>query len=67
MSFEKLKKFSIGILVEPVVWSYGPVISLPSDMWQKYALVFRSVWVASSFKGATGPDQITTNICERQF
>ena len=52
----------IGHLVEIVVWSYTPVLELRSDVWNKYLTVFNSVWVASSFKGATGSNQILTDI-----
>lgn len=62
ISMDKLKSFDIETLIEPVIWFYKPVVSLPSDMWQKYAKVFPSVWIASSFKGATGSNKIITDM-----
>ena len=31
------------------------------DLWDKYSLVFDSIWVASAFKGATGPCMFVTD------
>lgn len=64
MSVQELLASPLGKLVEPVVWKYTPSIDsfLPVDIWDKYATVFGSVWIASAFKGATGPDKITTDI-----
>lgn len=66
MSQQELQASPLGKLVEPVVWKYTPSIDsfLPVDIWDKYATVFGSVWIASAFKGATGPDKITTDISE---
>lgn len=59
-----LKKFDIGAIVQPVIWWYQPEITFHSSIWKKYASIFSDIWVASSFKGATGPDQILSNISE---
>lgn len=63
-SLEELLSSNLGSLVEPVIWKYTPTVTtdLPSDMWEKYAKTFNSVWIASAFKGATGPDKLITNI-----
>lgn len=44
-------------LVEPVVWKYtrDPASTLTDRLWQNYARVWKSVWVATAFKGATAP------------
>lgn len=51
-------------MIEPVVWKYTPIIDtyLPEEMWDKYATVFQNVWIATAFKGATGPDKYITDI-----
>lgn len=36
--------------------------TLLTGMWDRYARVFDSVWVASAFKGATGPCMFATDI-----
>lgn len=67
ISVHKLKKFNIEALIEPVIWFYRPVVSLPSELWEKYAQVFSSVWIASCFKGATGSNQIITDASKVAF
>uniref|UniRef100_A0A1B6LZF5 beta-N-acetylhexosaminidase n=1 Tax=Graphocephala atropunctata TaxID=36148 RepID=A0A1B6LZF5_9HEMI len=64
MSLQELIASSVGSLVEPVVWKYTPTVDtyLPAEIWDKYATVFGSVWIASAFKGATGPDKFVTDI-----
>ncbi|XP_014671259.1 PREDICTED: hexosaminidase D-like isoform X2 [Priapulus caudatus] len=61
---EVFLKYKIGDLVEPMVWAYHPNLTqfLHAGIWDQYAKVFKKVWVASSFKGATGIDQYVTNI-----
>ncbi|XP_008211560.1 hexosaminidase D [Nasonia vitripennis] len=51
-------------LVEPVVWKYttDPVSALTDQLWENYAIVWKSVWVATAFKGATAPDRYYTDI-----
>ncbi|KAG8265868.1 Hexosaminidase (glycosyl hydrolase 20, catalytic domain) containing [Homalodisca vitripennis] len=64
MSLQELIDSNIGSLVEPVVWKYTPTVDvyLPAEIWVKYSSVFGSVWIASAFKGATGPDKFVTDI-----
>lgn len=47
-----------------MVWSYGthPYELLGDEIWSRYGLVFHKVWIASSFKGATGSAQFANNI-----
>ncbi|XP_025092976.1 hexosaminidase D-like isoform X2 [Pomacea canaliculata] len=52
----------LGELVVPMVWHYLASFNLPPDLWQKLSSIFSSVWVASAFKGATGPRACATNI-----
>lgn len=69
MSVQELIAAELGSLVEPVVWKYTPSIDsyLSKDIWDKYATVFGSVWIASAYKGATGPDKIVTDISKALF
>lgn len=62
-SLDQLVSSSLGTLVEPVVWKYTPDadVELTDSLWEKYSKVFRSVWIASAFKGATGPDKLVTD------
>lgn len=50
--------------VEIMAWRYNKdiVSELPPDVWSKYGNLFTGVWVASAFKGATGPSQYLTPI-----
>ncbi|KAH9507774.1 hypothetical protein Btru_053688 [Bulinus truncatus] len=52
----------LGDLVEPMVWHYLPKFMLPSDLWDNLSAVFPNIWIASAFKGATGPKSAVTNI-----
>ncbi|XP_058808001.1 hexosaminidase D-like isoform X2 [Phymastichus coffea] len=51
-------------LVQPVVWKYttDPMSVLTDQLWENYAQVWKSVWVATAFKGATAPDRYYTDI-----
>lgn len=51
-------------LVQPVVWKYttDPMSTLTDQLWENYAQVWKSVWVATAFKGATAPDRFYTDI-----
>ncbi|XP_059144400.1 hexosaminidase D-like [Physella acuta] len=49
-------------LVEPMIWHYLPKFMLPPDLWENLSAVFPNIWVASAFKGATGPRAPVTNI-----
>lgn len=64
VTLQELTESGIGTLVEPVVWKYTPSIDsfLPDLLWDKYATVFNCVWIATAFKGATGPDKYLTDI-----
>ncbi|BFZ02196.1 hypothetical protein BsWGS_05235 [Bradybaena similaris] len=49
-------------LVEIMVWHYTKYVAdvITNDVWDKYAKVFKSVWIATAFKGATGARQFYT-------
>ncbi|XP_014468107.1 PREDICTED: hexosaminidase D isoform X1 [Dinoponera quadriceps] len=51
-------------MVEPVVWKYttDPGTTLTDQLWESYAAVWKQVWVATAFKGATFPDRYYTDI-----
>ena len=57
LSERQLIDSGLGHLVDVVVWNYQPVLQLGQEVWTKYLNVFDSLWVASAFKGATGPDK----------
>ena len=46
------------------MWRYTPTVkkSFPDAFWRKQALLFRGVWMASCFKGATGSQQYVVNV-----
>nr|XP_018917946.1 PREDICTED: hexosaminidase D-like [Bemisia tabaci]XP_018917947.1 PREDICTED: hexosaminidase D-like [Bemisia tabaci]XP_018917948.1 PREDICTED: hexosaminidase D-like [Bemisia tabaci]XP_018917949.1 PREDICTED: hexosaminidase D-like [Bemisia tabaci]XP_018917950.1 PREDICTED: hexosaminidase D-like [Bemisia tabaci]XP_018917951.1 PREDICTED: hexosaminidase D-like [Bemisia tabaci] len=60
INIELLQEYNFWDFVEPMVWHYQPAefFQLNSDLWKKYSVVFKKVWVASAFKGATGSCQI---------
>ena len=47
-----------------MVWLYVTSVDkhFPSSFWANYADIFKSVWTASAFKGATGRDQYVVDI-----
>lgn len=51
-------------MVEPVIWKYttDPGMTLTDQLWESYATVWKEVWVATAFKGATSPDRYYTDI-----
>ncbi|KAK9500753.1 hypothetical protein O3M35_001953 [Rhynocoris fuscipes] len=57
---EIIKEFTLGNLVDPMVWFYEPAqyFQIPPGLWEKYADCFGKLWIASAFKGATGPCQV---------
>lgn len=63
LSLSELFDSGISQWVEPVVWNYHPniLMHINSDVWSMYAHSFKNIWIASAFKGATGPDQLLTN------
>ncbi|XP_031846822.1 hexosaminidase D [Nomia melanderi] len=54
----------LHLMVEPVIWKYttDPAASLTDQLWESYASVWKDVWVATAFKGATSPDRYYTDI-----
>lgn len=64
LSESELTESGIGRWVEPVVWKYTTDLEsvLPPELWNKYSRVFTAIWIASAFKGATGPDKLLTDI-----
>uniref|UniRef100_A0A0B7BHY6 beta-N-acetylhexosaminidase n=1 Tax=Arion vulgaris TaxID=1028688 RepID=A0A0B7BHY6_9EUPU len=62
ISLRDLQGSRLSYLVEIMVWHYTKRVSeiIRSDVWNKYARVFKSVWIASAFKGATGARQFFT-------
>ncbi|XP_043678011.1 hexosaminidase D-like [Vespula pensylvanica] len=54
----------LHLMVEPVVWKYttDPGSTLTDQLWESYGAVWKSVWVATAFKGATAPDRFYTDI-----
>ncbi|XP_076750807.1 hexosaminidase D [Xylocopa sonorina] len=54
----------LHLMVEPVVWKYtsDPGASLTDQLWESYASVWKNVWVATAYKGATAPDRYYTEI-----
>ncbi|XP_017881030.1 hexosaminidase D-like [Ceratina calcarata] len=54
----------LHLMVQPVVWKYttDPEASLTDQLWESYASVWKEVWVATAFKGATAPDRYYTEI-----
>uniref|UniRef100_A0A146KRY0 beta-N-acetylhexosaminidase n=1 Tax=Lygus hesperus TaxID=30085 RepID=A0A146KRY0_LYGHE len=55
-----IKEYGLSDLVDIMVWYYepNPYFHVPEDLWAKYSQVFGKVWVASAYKGATGPCQV---------
>lgn len=55
-----LQDYNIGNLVEPMVWLYTSIeeFKLGAPVWDKYGEVFKNIWGASAFKGATSSCQI---------
>jgi hexosaminidase len=46
-------------MIEPVIWKYtiDPGTTLTDQLWESYSAVWKQVWVATAFKGATGSTQ----------
>ncbi|XP_005095719.1 hexosaminidase D [Aplysia californica] len=63
ITFEDIRDSSLPSLVQIMVWHYTRNIlkKIDDDVWQKYSLLFPRVWIASSFKGASGARQFYTN------
>ncbi|KAI4461738.1 hypothetical protein MML48_5g00008116 [Holotrichia oblita] len=61
---EELKNSNLSKLVEPVVWKYTTDVTreLSTELLNKYSNVFKGLWFASAFKGATGSFQYLPSI-----
>ncbi|XP_059155433.1 hexosaminidase D-like [Physella acuta] len=59
VSSESIKKAELPSLVEIMVWNYGDNVfdRVNMTIWKKYASLFKNVWIASAFKGASGSRQ----------
>uniref|UniRef100_A0A1E1X7S4 beta-N-acetylhexosaminidase n=1 Tax=Amblyomma aureolatum TaxID=187763 RepID=A0A1E1X7S4_9ACAR len=59
MEAEEVQRWGATHPVDLMVWQYSPNISkhLEDQHWLKYAR-FQGLWIASAFKGATGPKQL---------
>lgn len=64
MPEDMIRSSGIWKHAEIMAWRYDRDIlsELPPDVWNKYGRLFSSVWIASAFKGATGPAQYITHI-----
>ncbi|XP_032521320.2 hexosaminidase D-like isoform X1 [Danaus plexippus] len=60
ISVDVLKNYSLGELVQPVVWNYSPLhlFHVEVQLWTCYSQVFPNVWAASAYKGASGSCEI---------
>lgn len=56
ISQQSLQEYSLGALVEPMIWVYAEDIYrfVQPQVWDKFAAVFKTAWTASAFKGAFG-------------
>lgn len=63
MDADDVQRWGTAHPVDLMVWHYTPNISsrLEEQHWLKYA-PFQGLWIASAFKGATGPKQLLPNI-----
>lgn len=48
---KRLVKFAKSVV--PMVWDYNAEIEVKRDVWEIYENIFKEIWVASAFKGAT--------------
>ncbi|CAH0564501.1 unnamed protein product [Brassicogethes aeneus] len=55
-----MQDYYLGNLIEPMLWHYcsSDNFQLGGQLWEKYAAVFKNVWGASAFKGATSSAQV---------
>ncbi|CAL8137253.1 unnamed protein product [Orchesella dallaii] len=58
-----ITKYGIGNLVEILIWNYHPDVHnrIRPNVWEKYAKIFKAVWIGSAFKGADKPNSIMAN------
>lgn len=63
VDLDQVRQWNMSHLVDLMVWAYTPNISkhIMGDIWEKYSQ-FKGVWVASAFKGATGPKKLLPDI-----
>nr|XP_022912510.1 hexosaminidase D-like [Onthophagus taurus] len=56
LSQQAMIEMKLGDLIEPMVWVYAEDIYhfVAPQIWEKYAIVFKTAWTASAFKGAFG-------------
>ncbi|CAK9805981.1 Hexosaminidase D [Anthophora quadrimaculata] len=64
ISPQEIMDNGLHYMVEPVIWKYttDPGATLTDQLWKNYASVWKHVWVATAFKGATSPDRYYTDI-----
>ncbi|CAH0555240.1 unnamed protein product [Brassicogethes aeneus] len=63
LSQQTMIDMNLGKLVEPMVWVYAEDIYrfVQPPVWDKYAVVFKTAWTASAFKGAFGETMYIPN------
>ncbi|XP_060076944.1 hexosaminidase D-like [Ylistrum balloti] len=63
MDAKRLQESQLGQYVQPMVWSSmtDPAEKLTTDIWSKYRVIFKYIWVASSFKGSRGSGKVMTD------
>ncbi|CAD5123734.1 DgyrCDS12051 [Dimorphilus gyrociliatus] len=59
---ETLLTFNLSKMVDIMVWDYRKELKFPDEMWEKYSKAFENLWIATAFKGATGPCKYATDI-----
>ena len=59
---DTMLRYSVGQLVQPVIWNYGSVLEFPSGMLERYLSVWpeSGLWAGTAWRGATGSDQCLT-------
>ncbi|GFS05600.1 hexosaminidase D [Elysia marginata] len=62
ISEEDIVRSSLPSQVEIMVWHYTPNVTqkVGHENFEKYGRLFKAIWIASSFKGATGSRQFYT-------
>ncbi|KRT79356.1 glycoside hydrolase [Oryctes borbonicus] len=61
---EELQNSGLNALVELVIWKYASNVlsEVGFELFNKYADIFKTLWFASAFKGATGSNKYLTSI-----
>lgn len=59
-----IEEFEVAKYTDIMVWKYTQVVAefITDAILDKYARIFKSVWIASAFKGASGPDSMITDV-----